>query len=66
MWGHERRNTNDMINSGGISPDMLSDMMATPEMQDAMVRVMSSSEMQDQMIELMQRRNLKCKIVWLA
>ena len=52
-------NTNDMMNSGGISPNMLADMMATPEMQAAMVRVMSSHEMQDSKINVMKEPKMQ-------
>jgi hypothetical protein len=52
-------NTDNMMNSGGMSPNMLADMMATPEMQEAMVRVMSSPEMQEQMVEMMKQPEMK-------
>jgi hypothetical protein len=57
--GMNRGNTDDMMNSGGMSPNMLAEMMATPEMQDAMVRVMSSPEMQNQMVEMMKQPEMQ-------
>jgi PBP1b-binding outer membrane lipoprotein LpoB len=52
---------NDGMSNGnsGMTPDMLANMMTTPEMQDAMIDVMSSSEMQEQMVELMKRQEMQ-------
>lgn len=61
--GMNEENTNDMMNSGGISSNMLAEMMTTPEMQDAMIRVMSSPEMQDQMVEMMKQPEMQNAII---